>query len=211
MQKLCFVSALIAVCLIMVAPLDSAAGLSQGDRDYAMSSLHASRKLFLDSVAGLSDAQWNFKPAPDRWSIAQCAEHIALSEDYLMSNIRNKILASPAQPDKRLPENQARSRDQQVENAITDRSHKAQAPQALRPDQHKFASPQKAVEHFRQARDANIRWIETTTADLRAHFAPHPAVGQIDAYEWVLLMSAHTLRHTDQIKEVKADARFPKR
>ena len=43
--------------------------MTQEERDFAMSSLHASRKLFLDAIAGLSDAQWKFKPAPDRWSI----------------------------------------------------------------------------------------------------------------------------------------------
>jgi hypothetical protein len=32
----------------------------------------------------------------------------------------------------------------------------------------------------------------------------------LDAYRWVLLMSAHTERHTNQIKEVKADPNFPK-
>src|SRR5260370_25583730 len=51
--------------------------LTQSERDKALSHFHATRKLLLDSVAGLSYAQWNFKPAPERWSIARCADHIA--------------------------------------------------------------------------------------------------------------------------------------
>ena len=77
-----------------------AAPLEQGERDRAMSHLHATRKAFLDSVAGLSDAQWNFKPAPERWSIAECAEHIAVSEDSLFDLLR-QILKSPAAPEKK--------------------------------------------------------------------------------------------------------------
>ena len=42
----------------------SAEPISTGDRAFGMSALHASRKLFLDSVAGLSEAQLNFKPVP---------------------------------------------------------------------------------------------------------------------------------------------------
>ena len=68
-----------------------AAPLEQGERDRAMSHLHATRKVFLDSIAGLSDAQWNFKPAADRWSIAECAEHIAVSDDSLFDLMRQTL------------------------------------------------------------------------------------------------------------------------
>jgi hypothetical protein len=33
----------------------------------------------------------------------------------------------------------------------------------------------------------------------------------MDAYEWLIFMSAHTKRHTLQIEEVKADPKFPKK
>src|SRR6202011_1383100 len=76
------------VCPVAAEPL------TQGERDFAMSSMQATRKLFLDSVAGLSAAQWNFKAAPERWSIAECAEHIALSEDML-ANMAKGTLKNP--------------------------------------------------------------------------------------------------------------------
>jgi hypothetical protein len=192
------------------AGLALAAGtaLSQGDRDFAMSHMHATRKLFLDSVAGLSPAQWNFKPAPDRWSIAEIAEHIALSEDAI-SQVARKALEGPAEPEKAVRNNANHESDQKLLDAVVDRSTKHTAPETLQP-KHKFATPQDAVEHFRAARDANIRFIETTQDDLRAHFAADPGVGSLDAYQWFLMMSAHTQRHTAQINEVKADPKFPK-
>jgi len=96
-----------------------AAPLEQGERDIAMSHLHATRKLFLDSIAGLSDAQWNFKPAPDRWSIAECAEHIAVSEDSIF-DLLQRAVKSPAAPDKK-----PSAKDDFILKALTDRSVKA--------------------------------------------------------------------------------------
>jgi hypothetical protein len=90
-----------------------------------------------------------------------------------------------------------------------DCSHNARA---LTPQQpkHTFATPHAAVEQFRAARDANIDYIDKTSDDLRSHFAPGPTGQPIDGYRWILLMSARTERHTNQIKEVKADPNFPK-
>ena len=194
-----------AVCALGAQAGDT---LTQSDRDFAMSNLHATRKVFLDSVAGLTAEQWSFKPAPDRWSIAECAEHIALSEDLIAGRAK-AILSSPAEPDKVVRGNEARATDQKILDAVVDRSHKGQAPEPLQP-KHKFATPKDAVEHFRESRDANIDYVEKTQDDLRAHSAKGPTGQSLDAYQWLLLMSAHTERHTKQIEEVKADPNYPK-
>jgi hypothetical protein len=199
---------LLAMAALSACSTLSAETLTQGERDFAMSSMHATRKIFLDAVAGLSPEQWNFKPAPDRWSIAECAEHIALSEDLISGAGRN-TLKTPADLEKAQRGDAARPGDQMLLDAVVDRSHKAQAPEPLQPKR-TFATPQEAVEHFRNSRDANIDYIEKTSDDLRAHFAQGPTGQPIDGYRWFLLMSAHTERHTKQINEVKADPKFPK-
>lgn len=180
--------------------------LSQHDRDFAMSHLHASRKLFLDSVAGLTPEQLNFKAAPDRWSIAECAEHIALSEDFMSGMVRNQIMKSPADPSKG---DEVKGKDEAVLKMVPDRSQKFKAPDVIAPKK-RWSNPEDAVAHFKESRDRNIEYIDTTQDDLRDHFAPHPAMHMLDAYQWMLLMSAHTERHTEQINEVKADPKFPK-
>jgi hypothetical protein len=196
---------LTALCNMSLQAADT---LTQGERDFAMSNMQATRKLFLDSVVGLTPAQWKFKAAPERWSIAECAEHIALSED-LISGMAKSTLTKPAEPEKAVRGDAARADDQKLLDAVVDRSHKAQAPEPLKPN-NKFATPQEAIEHFRKSRDANIDYIEKTTDDLRAHSAEGPTGHPMDGYRWILLMSAHTERHTNQIKEVKAEPNFPK-
>jgi hypothetical protein len=54
--------------------------------------------------------------------------------------------------------------------------------------------------------------VKTTQEDLRDHLFDHPVpvIGTLDGYQWIMLISGHTRRHTAQILEVKADPNFPK-
>ena len=73
-----FLLAIFAVTMVASTPT-----LTQADRDKGIAELEGSRQAFLDATKGLTPAQWNFKAGPDRWSIAECAEHIALSEEFI--------------------------------------------------------------------------------------------------------------------------------
>ncbi len=199
MKKLICASA----ALLTMLPL-FAGSLTQGERDRAMSELWASRKQFLDSVAGLSPAQWSFKPDDSTWSVAECAEHITVSEDMIFGMISQKVMQSPVEPDKK-----SAVTDEFVLKAVVDRSHKFQAPEMLRPT-HRFATPQDMLDHFKQSREHTIDYVRETQDDLRGHFGDHPVLKTMDAYQWILLLSAHTQRHTAQLNEVKANPKFPK-
>ena len=170
-----------------------------------MSALHASRKLFLDSVAGLSEAQLTFKPSPERWSIAEVAEHIALSEQFIFQ-AAEAALKSPAR-DKMADPGKL---DEKILAAVPNRSVKATAPEPLRPH-NQFATPAEAVAAFKSSRDAHIKYLSETQDPLREHFLKNPVLGDMDAFQWILFLSAHTERHVAQILEVKASPDFPKK
>jgi len=179
--------------------------LTNLERERALSELHAGRKLLLDAVAGLSEAQWNFKPGPERWSVAEVAEHITLAEDYLF-NASQQILTSPATPEKKA---EVQGKDEIVLTKTLDRSRKGTAPEPLVPS-HKWASHQEMIEQYTKSRDRTIAYISSTQDELRSHFYKHPAYDLLDAYQWLLFMAAHSERHILQLKEVKADPNFPK-
>jgi len=195
----CLLSALVAVAPVF------AEGLTQGERDRALSELYASRKQFLDSIAGLTEAQWNFKPAPNVWSIAECAEHIALSEDLLLDSLP-KLMQSPSEPEKRAV---VKGKEEFVLKAMLDRSHKAQAPEVLAPKR-RWPAEATLVEHFKQSRERTLDYVRTTQDNLRDHFMEHTAFKTLDAYQFILAMSAHTQRHTAQLNEVKQAAGYPR-
>ncbi len=168
-----------------------------------MSALHASRKMFLDSVAGLSEAQLNFKPSPEKWSISEVAEHIALSEQFIFGASEG-ALKSPEREKMADPGKM----DQKILAAIPDRTVKATAPEPLRPH-NQFKTAADAIAAFKASRDAHIKYLSETQDALREHFYKNPVFGDIDAYQWILFMSAHTERHVAQILEVKASPGFP--
>ena len=190
----------VAVCTAPAEPL------TRGERDRAMSHLHATRKLFLDSIAGLTEAQWSFKPAPDRWSIAECAEHIAVSEDMLFLLVTAKILKSPPAAERKSGPS---DKDELVLRSTADRSRKVETADFLRP-KGRWPTREALVAQFKQSRDRTIAFVEATAEDLRAHSAPNPVYQSLDAYQYILLMAGHTERHVAQINEVKADPNYPK-
>ena len=189
---------------ILAASLLPAESISQGERDRAMSYLHATRKQFIDSLAGVSEAQWKWKPSPQVWSIAEVAEHIALSEDLIFSAVK----ATVAAPVDEAATTKTKGKDEMVMKMIVDRSVKAQAPEMLRPV-NKWKSASDLTAHFKDSRDNTIEYVKTTTEDLRKHVRPHPLLKELDAYQWTLLIAGHCERHILQLNEVKTMPGYP--
>jgi hypothetical protein len=200
-------SVFLAIAMLLAA--DSTQTLTQEERDHAVAELEGSKKAFLDATKGLSPAQWNFKPAPDRWSVAECSEHIALSEGFIFGLVSEKIMKAPPNPEKR---DATKDKDELIVKMMQDRTHKATAPEPIDPSKHGIMSPEESVKLFLDGRARDIAYVKTTQDDLRDHLFDHPvpAIGTLDGYQWIMLISGHTRRHTLQILEVKADPNFPK-
>lgn len=181
--------------------------LSQAERDHAVAELESSRKAFLEATNGLSEAQWNFKPGPDRWSVAECAEHIGVTEAFILNLIAEQALKGPAEPEKRA---QVQGKDTSMMAMAVDRSAKFKAPESIQPTR-RWATSGEITKNVLANRARTIQFISTTQEDLRDHFMDHPVFKTLDTYQWILLTSAHMRRHTAQIVEVKADPNFPKR
>jgi hypothetical protein len=177
--------------------------VTQAEKDKALQYLESTKRNIQEATKGLSAAQWNFKQGPDRWSVAQVMEHIAAAEDMLRGLTTEKVMAAPAAPDR-----DVKHIDEMVVTMVTDRTHKADAPEPLRPV-NRFGSPEEALKHFVESRAQTEEFLRKTP-DLRAHAVDSPLGTKLDAYEWVLFIAAHSERHTKQINEVKADTNFPK-
>ena len=196
---------LLALALLFTTSgLIHAQSLTQADRDKGLQYLEATRRGVVNATEGLSAAQWNFKPAPDRWSVAECMEHIAAAEDYIRGMVVEKVMKAPPRP----AGEDVAAIDAMVLQAIPDRSHKAQAPDPLKPT-NRFGSPEGSLKHFLESRTVTEDFMKNT-ADLREHAAMSPLGKNLDGYEFTLFIAAHSERHTKQILEVKADPNFPK-
>jgi DinB family protein len=197
---------LMAFCLL-AAPVFAQTGgkLNDAERTYLIEQLELSKKNMLASISGLTEAQWRFKPAPNVWSVAECAEHLVLAEDYLFSATQD-VLKSPAVE---RPASSNSQTDHMLVAGILDRSKKATAPEPITPAGGKYATPAEAAREFTLRRNKTIAYAKTTQDDLRIHTAPGPA-GPMDAYQFLLLIASHAGRHTLQIKAVEANPGYPK-
>jgi hypothetical protein len=204
MRKMSLAGVLVAFLLLAGAAAAWAQEVTQAEKDNALNYLETTKKGVLDATRGLSEAQWNFKPAPDRWSVAQVMEHIAAAEDFLRTLTKEKIMMAPAGE----PGRDLKKTDDAVLAMVPDRTNKLQAPEPLVPT-NRFGSPDVSIKHFVESRVATEDFLKSTTG-LRDHVSDSP-MGKLDAYEFVLLIAAHSERHTKQINEVKADPNFPKK
>jgi DinB family protein len=180
--------------------------LTDAERNFAVKHLIDTKAYLLNAVKGLSAAQLNFKASPERWSILECVEHITNTETLAFEGTMESV-KNPINSEKR---NEVKFTDEQLINAVLDRSVKVKAPEVIQP-KGKYTTLESALDVFNAQRDKTIEYIKSTPDDLRNHLKPHPALGMLDGYQWLLLIGAHQKRHTLQIEEVKADKNFPKK
>lgn len=185
---------------------NQAAETAQRDKafllDYYQQTLDGLQK----AVNGLSEAQLKFQPAPDRWSISQCLEHIVQTEMALWGYAQKTISQAP-NPERR---SEIKIADDDMITGMTDRSFKAQASEELSPKEAgTYKDPTAAIDDLKEQRKELIGYIEGISLDdMRKRVSDSP-FGPIDGYHSLLFIPAHTARHTLQIEEIKADPGFP--
>ncbi|MBI1765699.1 MAG: DinB family protein [Acidobacteria bacterium] len=160
---------------------------------------------FAAATAGLNEAQTQFRPAADAWTIAEIVEHIAITNSGFVRigyKLINQAEAAGAPPLAGLDLKHV---------LLTDDGQPLP----------RFKAPDSVTPKGGQSLADSGAKIEQAHADIqgaRARFAasdcsqqtfPHPAVGQLNPYQWLLVYGEHMERHRGQIERIKAAADFP--
>jgi uncharacterized damage-inducible protein DinB len=199
MQR-CLIPILFALPLVAADP-----NMTAAERTKVLGWMDASRQEFLAAIDNVSDAQWKWKPAPERWSVGEVAEHVVLAEAGQFANVK-KALAAGASADW---EQKTRGKTEMIEMVMAPRLGKATSPEPLVPGG-KMTRAQ-ARERFEALRVEMEKFARETTAPLKEHLAAHPmpVFDPLNAYQWLIYAPLHTQRHVKQIAEVKATAGYP--
>jgi hypothetical protein len=174
------------------------------ERQLVLDQLVSSELRLLALVTHLTPEQWNFREKPGRWSIAENLEHLTAFENFIMEAVQ-KVLSDPAEPDKR---EQVARKDFLVLGLANDRSTKFNAREIVRPSG-RWPDKDELIAEFRKTRARTVAFAEETRADLRNHFFAHIAFGDLDCYQWLIVLGQHGARHAFQIEEIKADLLYP--
>ena len=201
--------AMIAAGSILLTALPADQTVTSSELDHARLYLQQTQAGAVGATKGLSPEQWSFKPAPERWSIAEIVEHMVLVQDFVLGPVRQQLAKAP------VPGSRDTARvDAIVVNQLPDRTAKFQAPEFVQPTGRwtPAGSMERLLKNYAQFTD----FLEKTP-DLRQHAVDSPPLKAVskgsyttmDGYQWILAAAAHVERHTKQILEVKADANFP--
>jgi hypothetical protein len=176
--------------------------MTKAERAELIELLNKSEKEFVQAVEGLTDQQWSFKPGPDLWSVAECAEHIVLAEALLFETATTSLTAASDEK----WEDTLRKTDV-LRRALPNRTTKVDAPAAIKPRQ--AMTRQQLMARFKEQRARALAYVQETEAPLKAHTAANPFFGPLNAHQWLLYIPLHHLRHNLQIAEVKTSSSYP--
>lgn len=181
--------------------------LTKEERDRVIKALVDSQRELMGMIESLTDEQWNFRPAPFKWTIGQTAEHIALGEGLLFSAVE-RALAAPVNPNW---EAKTANKMQVIEGPMAGRQGRAKAPDPIQPIG-KNMSRAEIMKLLKESRAKTMKFAQETNADLKSHTLDHPfpIFGTLNAYQWLMYVPGHNFRHNKQIAEIKANPNFPK-
>jgi hypothetical protein len=143
-------------------------------------------------VSSLTDEQARTKPAPDRWSVLECLEHVSFVERRFLGMVKQSEPGTPAQRDA--------EKEAALETRVVDRSNKRTAPEAVHPTG-KHVSVADALREFNAARDETLQFASEQGPNLLTRSASHPVLGPLNGVEALLLIAGHGRRHTEQMRE----------
>jgi uncharacterized damage-inducible protein DinB len=174
----------------------------KAERDFLLLYLAASRERLLDTVNRLNKDQARFRAARDRWSVADCVEHVTIVEKAVLKKMQTMVLSPPQ------PEPTAATPDDAILSGVSNRFPRCAAPAEAMP-RRRWTDVGALLRQFEAARERSLRFVAVTQSDLRAYFFEHPQFGELDCYQWLLFLGAHAERHARQADEVAADPGFP--
>jgi len=154
---------------------------------------------FIAAVSNLTEAQANFRPDENQWTIAEIVEHVSVANDGFL-RITHKLLkeaesaAKPPKADLNLGHTSLDENGQQP--------GPFQAPERVRPKGGVSVEDSLAKMRASLAGFAEIQ-SRLEAVDLSDQMFPHPALGPIDAYQWMVLLGEHEDRHRGQIERLK--------
>jgi hypothetical protein len=187
------------LCATLCVPVLAAAPMSAGDRQRVLAHLEMTEGWLVSEVSGLSDAQLSFKATPATWSIKEVVEHLAIAEPQYWTQLQDSL----SQPTGYKSE----STDAAILWYGIDRTNRNTTGEARVP-KGQFKTAEEALASFRKLRSTIGSFSKDTQEDLRGRQLKG---GNMDVYQWLLMISTHSQRHIMQIREVKAHSGYPKR
>jgi hypothetical protein len=180
--------------------------ITSKERKFAVNILKDTKSEVLETLKNLSKAQAEFKATPDQCSAKECIYQVAFAEKDLWDLLQT-TLNQPANPEKR---SKIKWTDEQLMNVVKDLNNKVKTSTRFVSENVPFKTVDEALEVFKTERTNHIKYIKSTTEDLRNHVLKM-SFGWLDCYQLCLMISVVSSRQIQLVKELRADPNFPSR
>ena len=167
------------------------------ERELLLNSWNYATTQLKATLDDISDSEWTQKPANGGWSAAECMEHIVISMPRQVSQLK-MTLNGTADNSKDLVAN-----DGYVLMKILDRGKKFKTPL---PPENGSLTRENMLKTYDETGQQFLEILMNEKAPFRNHFGKAP-FGEVDAYQLMILIPGHVLRHLNQIEEVLGDIR----
>jgi hypothetical protein len=163
--------------------------------------LQAARSRLLEAVAGLDQARLDAAPADGQWSIGEILHHLQLIEGSVARVLARQVQRAEKTGDG--PDPRQDSVLASLDRFDIERSpEKIDAPSGFLP--RRGFSLQELRDGLADSRAALFSEVARAGAhDLSRLTFPHPVLGRLDMYQWLLYCAQHELRHLHQIQRVR--------
>ena len=162
--------------------------------------IEKARTTLFSAVSGLTQKEFDKKPDPDRWSVGEVLHHIYLFEIQITKLLEKQVEKAKKRGIGPLRDDKSLIRDLD-RFALEARERKLKAPSSLEPQQ--GIEKKKLMELLQHSRTSLLEIVsETDSYDLSEFIFPHPDLGRLNMYEWILLVGKHDDRHRTQIERV---------
>jgi len=188
----------VALSVLLVAPL-AGEPMKAGDRQRLLAHLEMTESWLVSELNGLSPAQLTFRMTPESWSITDVTEHLAIAEPQYWQRVQDSM-KQPATTEK-LEATDAAILWYGIDRTNRQKTGEARVPHGT------FKTAADALASFRKLRSTMRDYAQSTSEDLRSR---RLLEGDMDVYQWFLMISTHSQRHILQIREVKAHSGYPK-
>jgi DinB superfamily len=192
----------IAIALVMVvwqlsAGVSLAVPPTPRERQRLIAHLEMTASWLFDEVSHLSSAQLTFRRAPEAWTILEVIDHLVVVGPIYWQDLQTALKGPGGQT---TPASDADILWYGIDRTNREKAIPTEVPKGLR-------DLQGGLDTHRKLHARLLQYVRTTEDDLRGHIVERQGC---DAYQWALLISTHEQRHILQIREIKADPKFPK-
>jgi DinB superfamily len=191
----------LVLVLVLAASLPaapSAEGISAGDRQRLLAHLDMTESWLVSELKALSEAQLRFRMKPDSWSITDVVEHLSIAEPQYWKQLTDSMKQPPKTE-------KLEATDAAILWYGIDRTNRTTTGEARVPTG-KVQNVLEPLGRFQKLRATMREYATKTTDDLRSRKLLE---GNMDVYQWFLMISSHAQRHILQIREIKGDPKYP--